>query len=80
MFELLEKEGTFEENLINAVEHFDETIASQMMRVKEEWAEWRRRVRELENLVEKTSDSLVEKELRIQIDTLEKELINLKWA
>ena len=50
------------------------------MRVREEWAEWRRRVRELENLVEKTSDSLIEKELRVQVDSLEKELINMKWA
>ena len=51
-----------------------------MMRVKEEWAEWRRRVRELEIMVEKSSDSLIEKELRVQVDTLEKELINIKWA
>eukprot|EP00828_Plagiopyla_frontata_P046096 TRINITY_DN8079_c0_g1_i1.p1 TRINITY_DN8079_c0_g1~~TRINITY_DN8079_c0_g1_i1.p1 ORF type:complete len:552 (-),score=71.09 TRINITY_DN8079_c0_g1_i1:16-1671(-) len=80
LFELLEKEGTFEHNLSNALEQFEETIGNQMMRVREEWAEWRRRVRELENLVEKTSDSLIEKELRVQVDSLEKELINMKWA
>ena len=51
-----------------------------MLRVKEEWAEWRRRVRELENLVEKTSDSLIERELRASVDNLEKESLNLKWA